>query len=185
MQKLPIVVLIVFLMGCSSGQTVVPTETPSIVPSLTPTQTAIPPTETSTPSPTFTPPPTTTAIGGGAGKIAFVSERDGVPEIYVMNPDGSNLTRLANETSQYGPAWSQRQQIAFGSNTNDSASLYIMNADGSILRITDTKEIVIYDQATRLAVWRLSFWSPDGTGCVQGHSLHWVLFTRIHPPVKC
>ena len=38
--------------------------------------------------------------------IAFESERDGNREIYVMNPDGSDQTRLTNNTSYDGfPAW--------------------------------------------------------------------------------
>jgi len=41
--------------------------------------------------------------GGGApaqGDIAFGSERDGNPEIYVMDADGSNQSNLTND-----PAW--------------------------------------------------------------------------------
>ncbi len=34
--------------------------------------------------------------GEGEGKIAFFSYRDGDFEIYVMNADGSNQTRLTN-----------------------------------------------------------------------------------------
>ena len=39
-------------------------------------------------------------------KIAFVSYRDGNPEIYLMNADGSGQTRLTqNSAFDYGPAW--------------------------------------------------------------------------------
>ncbi len=44
------------------------------------------------PAPTSTP----TITGGGIGKILFESERDGNFEIYIMNADGSNQTRLTN-----------------------------------------------------------------------------------------
>ena len=40
-------------------------------------------------------------------RIAFMSGRDGNPEIYVMNVDGSNLRRLTNHPAGDGtPTWS-------------------------------------------------------------------------------
>jgi len=85
MKKFQIVFLFVFFAGCSPGPNVSPVETSSTIqtPAVAPTQTAIPPTETSIPTFTFTPPPTATALGGGGGKIAFTSEQDGVPDIYL------------------------------------------------------------------------------------------------------
>ncbi len=42
-----------------------------------------------------------------AGRIAFVSERDGNFEVYVMNADGSEQTRLTNNPADDGGlAWS-------------------------------------------------------------------------------
>jgi hypothetical protein len=38
------------------------------------------------------------SCGGTPHSIAFQSNRDGNPEIYVMNPDGSDQTRLTNNT---------------------------------------------------------------------------------------
>ena len=167
MQKLQVVFLFVFLMGCSPGQIIRPTEVPGIVQSLTPTQTAIPPTQTLTSTSTFTPSLTPTAMGGGTGKIAFVSDRDGIPEIYIMNSDGSEQIALTNDIiPKYGPSWSpDGTKIAFGTNDDDSASFYIMNADGSNpVKLIDTIDIDTYDQAT--PDWRFGgspFWSPDGT----------------------
>lgn len=45
---------------------------------------------------------------GTNSKIAFVSEKDGNSEIYSLNPDGSGLKRLTNNsTSEDGaPIWS-------------------------------------------------------------------------------
>ena len=55
-------------------------------------------------APTATPSPTPS--GGGTGRIAFVSDRDGNDEIYVMNADGSGQTRLTNNPAADGcPAW--------------------------------------------------------------------------------
>ncbi len=81
--------------------------------------------------------------------IVFMSDRDGNPEIYVMNADGSNQTRLTNDPAQdYEPAWSpDRRRIAFVSDDG----LYVMKADGSTR--TRLSATVAYKPA----------WSPDGT----------------------
>ena len=41
----------------------------------------------------------TTSRGALCSKIAFSSDRDGNNEIYVMNPDGTNATRLTNNAA--------------------------------------------------------------------------------------
>ena len=50
-----------------------------------------------------------------------------------MNPDGSNQTRLTNNTAtDYYPAISSDgNQIAFASNRNGNSEIYVMNADGT------------------------------------------------------
>jgi len=87
-------------------------------------------------------------------KLAFVSERDGNAEIYVMNADGSgqeNLTRQPASDSH--PSWSPNgQKLAFVSRRDTNSEIYVMNADGSGLRkLTRTPS---YD--------RDPAWSPDG-----------------------
>ena len=66
-------------------------------------------------------------------KIAFVSDRDGDTEIYVMNADGSHPTNLTNTSAEdRTPAWSpDGTKIAFVSSRDGSAGIYVMNADGS------------------------------------------------------
>jgi Tol biopolymer transport system component len=68
------------------------------------------------------------------GKIAFVSDRDGDAEIFIMNADGSGQTPLTNNTfDDRDPAWSpDGKQIAFFSDRNGgNLDLWVMNADGS------------------------------------------------------
>lgn len=87
-------------------------------------------------------------------KIAFVSlfGDDGKPGIYVINPDGSNATRLA---SGGGPIWSpDGTKIAFVSPGDGSnAEIYVINADGSSLT----------NLTNHPATEGAPSWSPDGT----------------------
>ena len=66
-------------------------------------------------------------------KLAFMSNRDGNPEIYVVNRDGSGLRRLTNHPeNDVTPTWSPSgNQIAFTSNRTGRPQIWIMNADGS------------------------------------------------------
>ena len=68
------------------------------------------------------------------GKIAFVSNRDGNSEIYVMSTDGSGQTNLTNNTDEEGcPIWSpDGKKIAYLSSYAEwEQAIYVMNSDGS------------------------------------------------------
>jgi Tol biopolymer transport system component len=88
------------------------------------------------------------------GRIAFGSDRDGDGEIYAMNADGTNLTKLTNNEVWDGqPAWSpDGSKIAFGSERDGNDEIYVMNADGTnVIRLTNDPE------------WDFgAAWSPDG-----------------------
>ncbi|PJF35100.1 MAG: hypothetical protein CUN49_12275 [Candidatus Thermofonsia Clade 1 bacterium] len=73
------------------------------------------------------------------GRIAFVSERNGNPEIYLMEANGSNVRRLTrNNARDDSPVWSPNgQQIAFVSERDRNRELYLMNANGgALMRLT-------------------------------------------------
>ncbi|HEX9917282.1 MAG TPA: DUF5050 domain-containing protein [candidate division Zixibacteria bacterium] len=68
------------------------------------------------------------------GKIAFYSTRDGgYDKIYVMNADGTQQTRLTDNTSSnQHPSWSpDGDKIAFVSHRDGYSEIYVMNADGT------------------------------------------------------
>ena len=86
--------------------------------------------------------------------IAFVSDRDGNNEIYVMRSDGSELQNLTNhEASDTAPSWSpEGARIAFVSTREGSDQVYLMNADGTeVKKLTDMP----YKK-------NMTSWSPDG-----------------------
>jgi len=98
-------------------------------------------------------------------RIAFVAEesRPGSPlqVIYVTGVDGSDVTRLAEETGP--PAWSpDSRRIAYinwktYSPSDGLVGLFTINSDG-----TDPREII---KVPRQEFWRNApiSWSPDGT----------------------
>jgi len=66
-------------------------------------------------------------------KIAFISNRDGAEEIYVMSAKGGNVTRLTHTAAvEYTATWSpDGSKIIFDSDRDGNRELYAMNADGS------------------------------------------------------
>jgi|GEM_PF-795108 len=97
------------------------------------------------------------------GKIVFTSERDGNPEIYSMDADGSNQRNLTNNPSKDAtPAWSpDGKRIAFTSDRSGRSNIYVMDADGRNVRAVTTfdntfSDYRVYDPA----------WSPDGAKLV-------------------
>ena len=82
----------------------------------------------------------TAYIAIGQTRIAFYSSRDGDLDIYVMNADGSGVTRLTEHPGDdWGPDWSpDGQLIAFTSERDGDLDIYVMNADGSgVTRLTE------------------------------------------------
>jgi TolB protein len=74
-------------------------------------------------------------------KIVFVSNRDGNDELYMMDYDGYNQTRLTfNRIRDYMPAWSaDGRKIAYTSYRNGKAGLYILNPyEGTRIGVHDS-----------------------------------------------
>ncbi len=96
-------------------------------------QVVVPAPVTDTPPPTDTPLPTATPFGGGIGRIAYVSFRDGNAEIYVMGENDAAPARLTNNPEiDDWPDWSPNgTKIAFSRYSAGKPDVFVMNADGS------------------------------------------------------
>ncbi len=85
---------------------------------------------------------TSPSFSPDGNRIAFVSNRGGSPQIYIMNSDGSNQRRITYNNSYYNTssAWSPNgKKIAFASFVNGALQICIMNTNGTDERqITDT-----------------------------------------------
>ena len=100
-----------------------------------------------------TPTPTSAPRSVAAGKLAFVSDRDGNTEIYTAQPDGSEVKRLTDDPAvDLTPQWSPNgDALAFGSNRTGKWEIYVAD-DSGVKRLTD-------NQAGLAPI----AWSPDGS----------------------
>jgi dipeptidyl aminopeptidase/acylaminoacyl peptidase len=96
----------------------------------------------------------TPAWSPDGSKIAFISLRDSIYDIFIMNADGTNQTRITNPMVERDPTWSpDGTKIAFSGSQDANEDIYTMNADGSNpVRLT-----------TDPADDTDPTWSPDGT----------------------
>jgi Tol biopolymer transport system component len=101
------------------------------------------------------------------GRIAFTSDRDGNPEIYSMNPDGTDQVRLTgNPGVDDHPKWSpDGRRIAYVcQRPSGEFFICIMNADGTD-RVEVTPIVYYSTPFPWHAKWSLD-WSADGTRIV-------------------
>lgn len=91
------------------------------------------PAPTLPPAPTATPTPAPTPFGGGHGRIAYVSFRDGNAEIYTMGANDAAPTRLTNAPEiDNWPSWSaDGKHIVFEQILGSKPNIFVMNADGT------------------------------------------------------
>lgn len=87
-------------------------------------------------------------------KIAFWADLAGTRDIYLMNPDGSQRTKITHHPSQnITPVWSPTgEQILFTSDRDGVWDLYLMDPDGTNV------QRVFEKTALRIG----AEWSPDG-----------------------
>ena len=108
------------------------------------------------------------------GKLVFQTSSGG--DIYTINTDGTNLTRLTNGLD---PAWSpDGSQVAFTRWYNTEGGVYVINADGS------GERLVFADPQAKAPAW-----SPDGTSIAftyqhEGHPTNWEKCRTFKPPGK-
>jgi len=153
-------VLMLVALGCGRAEpqaTLPATEQPQqqTPPATHPTATARAPTRTPTP-----PEPTPTSalsVLAGMGHLAFGSDRDGNPDLYIMRADGLGLTRITDSPALESSlsASPDGQRIAFDLN-DGNFDIYTISRDGSGL-----------SQVTDHLAWDLSpRWSSDGAEIV-------------------
>jgi len=100
-----------------------------------------------------------TPQGGGEGQIAFVSERTGLPQIFLINVDRSGLVQVTTESDgACQPEWSpDGSALAYispcdGSKKRyDGASIFVLNFESGNTKLISTLGSGDYDPA----------WSPD------------------------
>ena len=127
---------------------VTPRPTPEPKPKPTPEPTPVP-------APEPTPEPTPVPTPELEGKIVFASNRHGNYDIYVVDPNGSDLKRLTEEPADdRHPVWSpDGSKIAFESQRDGNWELYVMDSDGSN----------VFRLISNLRDDQYPAWSPDGT----------------------
>lgn len=119
-------------------------------------------------------------------RITFTSDRDGDPEIYVMNADGTSPRRLTHTPGRDAHPFFSRdgKRIVFQSPRANGVdtNIYVMNSDGSnVVKLTNLKGfagVPVYSPDEKLIVfqwretnnfednskWRICLMNIDGSG---------------------
>lgn len=88
------------------------------------------------------------------GRLVFVSERAGSPDLWIREPDGTERRLTSVPGREDNPAWSpDGRWVAYQSRDGDEQHIYVIRPDGG-------RPIQVTDDAGRTAY---PAWSPDGT----------------------
>jgi TolB protein len=100
------------------------------------------------------------AASPDGSKVAMILSKDGRPDVYVSNADGSNLKRLTTGVEDSSPCWSpDGQWICFATKINALRRLAKVPADGGAVQVISTAGAPNPTEPD---------WSPDGK---------WIAFT--------
>ncbi len=102
-------------------------------------------------------------------KIVFGSTRGDNSNIYVMNPDGSDVVNLTPTLSRArDPVWSPSgEQILFASNREGELDIYLMDADGKNIKPVFEKAGTRYSPT----------WHPNGVEIAYLDYGEWAIYT--------
>jgi TolB protein len=96
------------------------------------------------------------AVSPDGTKVAYLSNRDGHTDIYLMSAEGSNVQELTSDTAEEeGPQWSpDGSRIAYASNFAGSNDIWVVDASGA-------NKTNLTPNSSRSSQANPS-WSPDG-----------------------
>jgi Tol biopolymer transport system component len=128
------------------------------------------------------------SVSPDGSKIAFLSDRDGSIDLYVISTDGTGEKRLTQKMEAVGrPDWSQDgKAIRFASFANDTSRIYTIETDGKnqkLLGSVPGRAATLSPDGTRVLYWT-GTWTAvslfvsglDGSGKQQltdGSSVAW------------
>ena len=153
-------ITVVLLLSSCAGGTPGLTPDPLSATAVAVTSTAPPPTATVAPTLTSTPPPPLPGTGGGV--IAFVSNRTGNHDLFLMNADGSDQRPLSSAEAQEGwVSWSpDGLRIAFQSDRSGALNVHVVDVVNGVLASEDGMGRLTNSLPGR-GSWEPA-WSPDG-----------------------